>query len=175
MEQSLSGLTKTIKAHEAELIRYACRLLNDWDKARDVVQETFIRFVKVQNENDKKSVENAKAWLYKVARNICLDILRSKEKRFEQPLDDNADRLACPGKAPDKAYKISEEAQMLRVIINNLEPREKEILTLKMEHGKTYKEIAEIMELSASNVGFILHNTMRKLRNEFRSAGGETK
>jgi DNA-directed RNA polymerase specialized sigma24 family protein len=44
-----------------------------------------------------------------------------------------------------------------------------------MEHGKTYKEIAEIMELSASNVGFILHNTMRKLRNEFRSAGGETK
>ena len=46
--------------------------------------------------------------------------------------------------------------------------REREIVILKMEHDKSYKEIAEIMNLTVSNVGFILHGALKKVRNAYR-------
>jgi RNA polymerase sigma-70 factor (ECF subfamily) len=44
-----------------------------------------------------------------------------------------------------------------------LEPRDREIVILKIEHGRSYKEIAEIMGISVTNVGFILHTAIKKL------------
>jgi RNA polymerase sigma-70 factor (ECF subfamily) len=172
----ISELTQTVKEHEAALIRYASRMLNDRDNARDAVQEAFIRFARNLEKKEKKAINNVQAWLYKVTRNICLDTLRSKKKRLELPLEENIDRFVCPQKAPDATLKVNEDMQMLRKMINNLEPREREILLLKLEHDKSYKEMAEIMEISVGNVGFILHNTMKKLKAGYRSsAGGESK
>lgn len=172
-----SELTQTVKQYEAALIRYAARMLNDRDAARDAVQEAFIRFVKsASGEGSRKKIANERAWLYKVTRNICLDTLRSRKKRLELPLDECVGIFACEKRTPDVRLKIDEETRMIRKIIDGLEPREREILVLKLEHGRSYKEIAGIMELSVGNVGFILHNTMKKLRSEYgKRSGGELK
>ena len=54
------------------------------------------------------------------------------------------------------------------ICFESLNEREREIVILKMEHDKSYKEIAEIMNLTVSNVGFILHGALKKLRNAYR-------
>ena len=50
-----------------------------------------------------------------------------------------------------------------------LEPRDREVVILKIEHGRSYKEIAEIMEISVTNVGFILHTAIKKLAKDLNA------
>ena len=61
----------------------------------------------------------------------------------------------------------------MRKEIHRLEPRQREVLLLRIQEGKSYKEIAEITDLTATNVGFILHQTMRSLSPRLRQEGEE--
>lgn len=163
-----SELTAIIKEHETALLRYASRILRDSEEAKDVAQETFVRYL--ERRKDGETVENPSAWLFKVARNRCLDRLRLKRKELEIHLDENeTDRAFADQTAePDWQAARNDEMTIMRQKIDKLPPREREVLILKLEHGKSYKEIAAILDLSVSNVGFILHQTIKTLT---RSAG----
>jgi RNA polymerase sigma-70 factor (ECF subfamily) len=50
--------------------------------------------------------------------------------------------------------------------MQSLPPRQQEIVRLKFQHGMSYKQIAEVMKLSATNVGFILHTAIKALRDQ---------
>lgn len=161
-------LTLTLREHEAELIRYATRLLGDQHSAKDAVQDTFIRYAKYKADCPRAVIENVRAWLYKSARNICLDMLRKKKRSAEVLLSEDVEMVQSEEDSrPDSMMRKNEEAAMLRKLINKLGAKDREVLILKIEHGRSYKEIAEITGLSATNVGFILHNAMRKLKDEF--------
>jgi len=61
---------------------------------------------------------------------------------------------------------------MLKRLAQGLDQREREILSLKVEQGKSYKEIASILDLSVSNVGFILHSAMKKMQKAYKGIEG---
>ena len=69
---------EALEAHQSDLIRYAHRLLNDGDQARDAVQEAFIRLCRQPRE---KVQDHLLPWLFRVVRNQCLNMQR-KEKRM---------------------------------------------------------------------------------------------
>ncbi len=161
-------IVAVIREREAPLLRYASRLIRDSDGARDIVQEVFIRYVRISQAEDKGRIENLPAWLYRVTRNLCLDHLKSKRVQLEVPIDEKIAEFAGQER-PDRTYEKEEAMMMVRKKIMQLEPRDREIVILKLEHGRSYKEIAEIMGLSVTNVGFILHTAMRKLVKEFNA------
>jgi RNA polymerase sigma factor (sigma-70 family) len=169
LEQGLmTEITEIIKEREAPLLRYAGRLIRDADAARDVVQEVFIRYVRISQEQDRPRIENLPAWLYRVTRNLCLDHLKSKRVQLEIPIDEKI--ADFPGtERPDKTLEKEEAMMMVRKKIMELDPRDREIVILKLEHGRSYKEIAVIMNISVTNVGFILHTAMKKLVKEFNA------
>jgi len=76
---------------------------------------------------------------------------------------------AAPDSAPDAALAEKEDMKLIRQAINKLDPRSREIVVLKLEHERSYKEIAEIMDLTPTNVGFILHKAMKKLSNSLKA------
>ncbi|MDD5728006.1 MAG: sigma-70 family RNA polymerase sigma factor [Victivallales bacterium] len=152
-----------IDENQASLLRYAERLLNDRILAQDAVQSTFLKYLR----NNPETVRNHRAWLFKILRNHCFNILQAKKNKPEFMLDENIKSLSHTA-SPDRELMNSETAQILRRSINALKPRHKEIIILKLEHGKTYKEIARILDLSVSNVGFILHSAMNELKNDLR-------
>ncbi len=163
----MTEITALIREHEAPLIRYATRILKDHQAALDAVQETFIKLVRISQEGRRDSLENIKSWLYKVTRNHCFDELKSGKRKFEVQTDLGtlpesiaADKIDAPDSAAEK-----EDAMMkIREIMNQLKPVEKEVIVLKLEHGKSYKEIADITKLTVGNVGFILHHALRKVK-----------
>lgn len=171
---SIPELTKTIEENEAPLLRYAIRLLSDVEHARDAVQETFIRFVRTSQKRakeNKDAIGNPRALMYTILRNYCYDMLRAKKRKMELLLDedtDMADFADNNSAGPDVEVSKAEQMQLIREKINDLEPRAREIVILKIEHEKSYKEIAELMDISVSNVGFILHQTMKKIAAELR-------
>lgn len=176
-EALMSEITGIMKEHEASLLRYANRLLRDRENARDVVQEVFIRLVEIRRneqsfqKNGKTKIENLKAWLFKITRNRCLDHLRLKKRQLEISIDiDKIEDLGnfTESERPDKTVEEQEEMQLVRKQIMELEPRAREVVILKFEHDKSYKEIAEIMKLSVGNVGFILHQSIKKIAEGLR-------
>ena len=78
------------------------------------------------------------------------------------------DKMEGAVSAPDAELAAKEDMRMIRQAINELDPRSREIVILKLEHERSYKEIARIMDITPTNVGFILHKAMRKLSEKLK-------
>lgn len=146
--------------YESPLIGYAMSILKDLERARDVVQDTFIRLYKQDVERVKKGL---KTWLYTVCRNRALDVLR-KEKRMVVVDDEMFSYTASKDPSPDTAADQSERVSQLMGYLDTLSENQKEVILLKFEQGMSYEEISEATGLTTGNVGFLLHNGLKKLK-----------
>ena len=87
--------------------------------------------------------------------------------------------LTAPALAAQPAIAAPPGAVMARrdshsrilALMETLPPREQEIVRLKFQNNLSYREIAEVLELTSTNVGFILHTAMRKLRRQLKAEG----
>lgn len=161
-------ITEIIKEREAPLLRYAGRLIRDSEAARDVVQEVFIKYVRISQNQDLLEIDNIPAWLYRVTRNMCLDHLKSKRVQLEIPIDENIANFAG-GESPDRTLEKEDAMTLVRKKLMELDPRDREVVILKIEHGRSYREISEIMGLTVTNVGFILHTAIKKLAKDLKA------
>ncbi|MEO7598099.1 MAG: sigma-70 family RNA polymerase sigma factor [Opitutus sp.] len=145
------------------LTRYATRLLGDPDRARDVVQDAFVKLMaQPQSAVDGHAVE----WLFTVCRNRAMDVMR-KEHRMTRFEDGEVERVRAIDPRPGRTLERAEtHAAMLR-LIDGLPPNQQEVVRLKFQNGFSYKEISRITELSVGNVGFLIHTAVARLRNEF--------
>lgn len=146
---------------ESLLIAYATSILQDVDRARDVVQETFIRLC----QQDVAKVEaHLKSWLFTVCRNRALDILR-KDKRT-QPLDDiRWKKVAGPGLQPDENADHEERLSQLMGFLARLSANQREVILLKFQQGLSYQDIHKITGLTSGNIGFLIHTGLKRLRD----------
>lgn len=163
--QTVSGrewIKQAIAEHEGPLVRYAQHFMGDLERARDVVQDTFIQLLKC----DRASVDgHLRPWLFKVCRNRAIDICR-KESRMKLTDAQVFDRETHETPSPASVAEDRETTQHLNSLIENLDERQQEILRLKFQNAMSYKEIASVMGLTATNVGFILHTAIQKVRKQ---------
>lgn len=152
-----------VSRHQAPLLRYATRLLHgDADRARDVVQDTFVKLLR----QPRAEVEGHLAeWLFTVCRHRALDILR-KEGRMKLFAEGQAERLTAPEPRPGVGAERAEAQAAVLRLIAQLPPNQQEVVRLKFQNGFSYKEISRITSLSVTNVGFILHTAVARLRKE---------
>lgn len=154
-------IEKALAEYESPLIGYAASILHDLDRARDVVQDTFIRLCQ---QNPDKLRENLKTWLYTVCRNRSLDVLR-KEKRV-QPLDEvRWQRVAGTDLQPDEQADRDERMARVMRCLDRLSGNQREVILLKFQQGLSYQEIVEVTGLTSGNVGFLIHTGLKRLRD----------
>ena len=155
-----------LKRFERPLLQYATRILGDSDRARDVVQETFM---KLQREN-RTELDHAPAkWLFTVCRNGALNICR-KEKRMTYLDQEILEAHESEQPAPSEKLEAKEASGFLLRILSTLPPRQQEVLQLKFQNDLSYQQISEITELSVSNVGVLIHNALKTLRQRYGRA-----
>jgi RNA polymerase sigma-70 factor (ECF subfamily) len=154
-----------IEEHEGSLLRYAQHFVRDLETARDVVQDTFLQLCR---QPDEKLRPRLAQWLFTVCRNRAIDVCRKERRMKLAPEDQLADHLAEQSSSakPGDAIEKAETAEGLLKQIETLPDRQQEVLRLKFNTGLSYKEIAEITGLTSSNVGFILHTAISKLRQK---------
>lgn len=152
---------QALAQYEGPLIGYALGIVHDLDRARDVVQDTFIRLY--QQDREKVS-RGLKTWLFTVCRNRALDVLR-KEKRMVALEDEKAARLEGPTVPPDRATDWDERVSQVMNALDRLSDNQREVIRLKFQQGLSYKEISEATGLTTGNVGFLLHTGLKRLRS----------
>ena len=146
------------------LVRFASRLLGDPDAAQDVVQETFLQVAR--HPRKLLDVESCHNWLLKVARNIGISQLRRNalaKKHAGAVAIRVMERAETRESEHAKAIETEEMRARVRAEIERLGPRYRELLLLKVQEDKSYKEIAEITGLTVTNVGYLLHMAMKDL------------
>ena len=152
-----------VERHQAPLLRYATRLLGgDADRARDVVQDTFVRLMAQPPAGVDGHVAE---WLFTVCRNRTLDVLR-KEGRMKRFEAGQVERLTAPEPRPGRTLERAEQYAAVLQLIGRLPRNQQEVVRLKFQNGFSYQEISRITSLSVGNVGFILHTALKALRSE---------
>jgi RNA polymerase sigma factor (sigma-70 family) len=158
-----SFVSDAVARHQAPLLRYATRLLHgDADRARDVVQDAFVRLMaQPPSEVDGHVAE----WLFTVCRNRATDLLR-KEGRMSYFAEGQVERLTAAEPRPGASLERAEQHAAVLQLINRLPPNQQEVVRLKFQNGFSYQEISRITSLSVTNVGFILHTAIKTLRHQ---------
>jgi RNA polymerase sigma-70 factor (ECF subfamily) len=160
--ERLDAFEAVVLHYESALLRYATRVLNDPDAAQDVVQDGFIRLLH-RWKGDMAPGAQMTSWLYRVVHNCAVDHIRKAARRhlLHRQASEERDETVDPDRGP--AFRVSEAAERAAAALQTLDPRERQLVILKVYEEKSYKEIAAITELSTGNVGYILHHAMKKL------------
>jgi RNA polymerase sigma factor (sigma-70 family) len=139
----------------ADVFAYVMTLLRDRPAAEDATMAAFERAYRRRESFDPRR-GSRRAWLFGIARNAALDELR-RRKRTAPLIGELADERA--GEQDDPLQRAA-----VRAAVAGLEPRERELVTLKFIAGLSNAEIAEVIGTSATNAGTRLHRVIVKLR-----------
>lgn len=163
--ERIQAIEAIVAEYERPLLRYAARILQNSDEAQDAVQEAFLRLIRSWN-GELKPCKNLEAWLYKVTHNYAMSLLR-KSSRMEQLRPQDEEKIVGVTQPErGKEFRTNDVARQAMLALQKLSPREQQVIILKIFEEKSYKEIAEICGLSIGNVGYILHNALRKLAKQ---------
>ncbi len=153
-----------VEQYQAPLLRYASRLVGDPDRARDVVQDTFVRLL--AHAGDADLGEHLAEWLYTVCRHRALDVIR-KEGRMRQFEEGAVERVVAAEPRPGATLEAAETQAAVLRLVDRLPRNQQEVIRLKFQEGFSYKEISRITALSVGNVGFLIHHAVQTLRREW--------
>lgn len=142
------------------LLRYARSIAPDPDIARDAVQETFFRYFLYRREGNP--IDNDRAWLFRVARNVVFDQVKSVGTSNTVPLEND-----CASVDPRAEFDRDLNAAAIRQMLPSvLSGRELECIRLRTE-GLRYEEIGAVMNLQSGTVGAMIARSLTKLRRVF--------
>ena len=153
--------------HEGPLTRYAARIIGDADLARDVVQETFLRLC---SENRAEVDGRVPQWLYTVCRNRALDVLRKESRMRVVSEVDVAEPPVADREAPS-AVDGREEVSLVLRVLSLLPDNQQEVIRLRFQGGLSYREIAAVLDLSVTNVGYLIHTAIKAIRERLDACG----
>lgn len=146
----------------SQLVRYAINFTKEIHSAEDIVSETFLRAT--QHCIVNKEVP-ARAWFYKVTRNISLDWIRKNSKLSYGDIPEKIDDSIYTN--PDKAFQNMEESSSLYSLLYKIMEPYKSILILREYDELSYAEISEIMNITVDNVKVMLFRARQKLRKYY--------
>ncbi len=151
--------TAIVERHAGALARFAVRLGVDED-VDELVQDTFIKAFSALDSF--RSDSSLRTWLFTIERRLVIDRRRSAARRGREVEVDDGD-AATEYDALD-ALVADEAAQRLASAIGRLTRMQREVFTLRVQEGRSYKEIAEILESSEGAARVHYHNAMRAVK-----------
>lgn len=162
-------LAEQFEAHRSHVRAVAYRMLGSVSEAEDAVQEAWIRL----SRTDVSGVENLRAWLTTVVGRVCLDILRTRTSRREDPLDTHVPDpvITRVNENPESDAVLADSVGLaLLVVLEKLEPAERLAFVLHDVFGMTFEEIAPIVDRSAVATRQLASRARRQVQGQAPSS-----
>jgi len=148
-----------LERHWAPVVRYVLGLLDSRDAAEDVAQETFVRLWERREAWELEG--SVRALLFRVARNLSLDELR---RRSVQQRTARAAHQTPLQLTPDETLESLELRSVIGRAVDSLPQRRRDVFILVHHHGLSYRETAEVLDLSPQTVANHLTMALADLR-----------
>ncbi len=144
------------------LLGVCMKYLKNEEEARDTVQQIFL---KVLQDVQKYKIENFKPWLYMVARNTCLTILRDKKKLYHEEISDK-NNFYNDFTIGDEFNNAQNDIpiELLEVALKELNTEQKQCITLFYLQKSSYQEVSDATGYSLLQVKSFIQNGKRNLK-----------
>ena len=151
--------TAIVQRHAQALARFAVRL-GMTDEVDEVVQDTFVRAFSALD--GFRSDSSLRTWLFAIERRLVIDRRRSAARRGREVEVD--DSHAATGYDALDVLVADEASQRMMLAIKALTRMQRDVFTLRVQEGRSYKEIAEILDTSEGAARVHYHNAMRAVK-----------
>ncbi|MEU3409783.1 sigma-70 family RNA polymerase sigma factor [Streptomyces sp. NPDC006658] len=153
-------LAERFEAHRGHLRAVAYRMLGSAAEAEDAVQEAWVRL----SRSGAREVDNLGAWLTTVVGRVCLDLLRSRRTRGEEPLDTWQPAPSAERDPADSALLADSVGLALLVVLDTLSPAERLAFVLHDMFGVPFDEIAGILGRTPASARQLASRARRRVR-----------
>jgi RNA polymerase sigma-70 factor (ECF subfamily) len=166
------ALTRRFEAHRPRLRAVAYRMLGSSAEADDAVQETWVRYART----DTGDVENLAGWLTTVVSRVCLNVLRARTTRREEPLDPHVpDPVVTPaagGLDPEQEVVLADSVGLaLLVILESLGPAERVAFVLHDMFSVPFDDIAPVVDRTPEATRQLASRARRRVEGRAPSPG----
>ncbi len=155
-----------VDRHARTIFRLACRMVGNEHDADDVVQETFLKAYRQIGRFESRA--NFGTWLYRIAVNCSLDLLRERPRRAaEQPVadaDDPPEDCDDPSPSPERLALSTEVQAKVDAALTELSDAERAAFLLRHFEGQSIDEIGRALGLRTSATKHTVFRAVRKLR-----------
>ena len=167
-EMGTPTLRTLFDSEESNLLRFAFSLTGRRAIAEEIVQEVFLQLHSKWSE-----VNDPRAWLFRSVRNRAFHYLR-KSRRETLVTDDDSTTLADGlSETPDELFARMEMVAELRQLVSQLPEKDRRLVHLKYFEDLKYRDISQRTGLTISNVGYRLHQVLKKLAERLMPKGVE--
>jgi RNA polymerase sigma-70 factor (ECF subfamily) len=147
--------------HRAHLESYCARFLRDAATAADVAQEALFRAW--SRRADFESAAQVRPWLFRVARNLCIDVIRSRQRVVPASVvPDRPSASADPG----RRVEAEDDRMTVRAALRGLSPRHRDLLIRREVDGVTYEDLAEELGVTVEGARAVVFRARRCLRHQ---------
>jgi RNA polymerase sigma-70 factor (ECF subfamily) len=165
------------RRYVASIYRLVRRKLGDALLAEDIAQETFLKALRMMDRVDESF--NFGGWVHTVARNLCFDELRRRQRdlRADGGDDEDDDLMAnlpstSRGFDPVQVQESNELRRQVWAVAQRLPEKYRLVLTLRELQDLSYRQIARSLKMSESAVETLLYRARLRFKEEFISAEG---
>ena len=167
-------LAKRFEENRAHLRAVAYRMLGSASEADDAVQESWLRL----SRSGASGVENLGGWLTTVVARVCLDMLRSRKTRREEPLEEHAPEPTVSRKDgidPEQETLLADSVGLaLLVVLKTLAPAERVAFVLRDMFAVPFDEIAPIVGRSAAAARQLASRARRRVQGASKAHVADT-
>src|SRR5216684_5541493 len=158
-------LAEQFEEHRPHVRGVAYRMLGSVSEAEDAVQEAWIRL----SRTDVSGVDNLRAWLTTVVARVCLDMLRTRTSRREDPLETHVPDpvITRADRDPESEAMLADSVGLaLLVVLEKLEPAERLAFVLHDVFGMTFEEIAPVVDRSVLATRQLASRARRRVQGQ---------
>lgn len=169
LQGDVSQFEKIMSFYQQKIFTYCYHMLGQHAEAEDAVQDTFIKaYHNLEHYQLEKPFE---AWLYKIAANTCIDVLRKRKLVKYLPFLYTSDETH---RHVDQVIEDRYYDEYVSRALSKLSLEERSLLILRCVEDKDYKEIGEILQKSSSSLRKKFQRTAAKFRTYYAHATGGT-
>ncbi len=170
LEGETRAFAELVRRYDKRLGRFVYRMVGDWERAEDLVQETFIRVYRHLHRFDQN--RKFSTWVYTIAGNLAKNELRNRSRnpvvlfqtiRKNWEADARPLEWEDPKTRPDDLYRKRFLREKVNEAVSQLPEHHRAVFVLREMQGKTYEEIAQI---TACNLGTV-KSRLNRARNNF--------
>ncbi len=139
-EGDLPAFEELVRKYQREIYNLACRLVQDPEEAKDMAQQTFMQaYIHIK---EFRGQSQFRTWLFRIAINQCYNFFKTK-KKFGDPVDSQELVIVEEDHNPEEGLIAAEDHSRLYAALEHLPPKQRAVLTLKLEQGLSYQEISK--------------------------------
>jgi RNA polymerase sigma-70 factor, ECF subfamily len=165
----MTAFETTAERYRRRVFTFARSLLSNREEAEEVTQDVLLRLWRHEKRVDE---ERLGAWLLRVTRNLCYDLLRrrrSLQSAAGVPADEEeAAEVACAAPDPEARVQAADFRRRLQEALDEIGEPYRTVVVLREVQGLAHREISEALGVSEATVRVHLHRGRQRLRDILR-------